>query len=209
MAATDRWDLEVIGKGGHAAFPHQTVDPIHVATQIVQAWQGLVSRETRPTSPVVISTTKFHAGEAYNVIAGRAHLAGTTRTLDPVLQDRLERRMAEVASSIARAWNAEAMLSYERGYPATHNDAACAAHAAAAAAEVVGSDAVISDYPPSLGGEDFAFMLEGRPGAYLWLGQRTEKHTAPLHSSHYDFNDAVLPLGASLHVALAQSRLRA
>ncbi len=207
MAATDRWDLEVVGKAGHAAFPQHAIDPIYVGTQIVQAWQGLVSRETTPTSPVVISTTKFHAGSAYNVIPERAELAGTARTLDPELQDRLERRMEEVAGSVARAWNANVTFDYQRGYPVTVNDVECANHAASVAAALVGAEDVVREYPPSLGGEDFSFMLQQRPGAYLWLGQGAPSHSAPLHSARYDFNDAALPLGASLHVELVESRL--
>ncbi len=207
MAATDQWDLTVVGKGGHAAFPQLTVDPIYVGTQIVQAWQGLLSREMTPTSTAVISTTRFEAGSAYNVIPERAHLAGTLRTLDPALQDYLERRMNEVAKSVAMAWRAESEFTFRRGYPATHNDPTCAEHAAEAAARVVGDVGVVRDYAPSMGGEDFAYMLQARPGAYLWLGQHDESHAAALHSPHYDFNDDALPLGASLYVALAESRL--
>ncbi len=207
MAATDQWDLEVIGRGGHAAFPHTTVDPIYVGTQIVQAFQGLLSREMTPTDAAVISTTRFVAGSAYNVIPDKAILAGTVRTFDLALQDTLDRRMGEVARSVAAAWRAEAVFTFNRGYPATHNDAECARYAAEAAAKVVGEASVITEYEPSMGGEDFAYMLQACPGAYLWLGQRDDSHPAQLHSPHYDFNDSVLTQGASLYVALAESRL--
>ncbi len=207
MAATDQWDLVVRGKGGHAAFPHLTVDPIHVATQIQQAFQGVISRWNDPTHPMVLTTTQFHAGTAYNVIADTATLCGTLRTLDPKKQRQAAKLMHATATGVAAALGAEATFTFQEGYPATINDATCAAYAAQAAAHVVGTENVITDIAPSMGGEDFSFMLAERPGAYLWLGQGDASHTAGLHSSHYDFNDAVLPLGAALHVSLVQSRL--
>jgi amidohydrolase len=208
MAAADQWDLDVNGKGGHAAFPDLTVDPIFVATQIIQAWQGLVSRETRPTDAAVISTTRFTAGSAYNVIPDGAKLGGTARSIDPRVRDRLEQRMGELARSVAAGWGAEAVFRYKRGYPVTVNDQRCASVAALAAGRVVGEAGVVEDYEPSMGGEDFSYMLEARPGVYIWLGQGTEGHPAPLHSTHYDFNDDALAIGASLHVELVESQLR-
>lgn len=207
MASTDRWDMVVVGKGGHAAFPHQTTDPIYIATQIVAAWQALISREMTPTSPAVITTTKFHAGSAYNVIPERAELAGTVRALTPEVRDFLERRLGEVATSIAAAFGARIRLDYQRGYPCTVNDQRCAEFATSVATSLVGAEHVRTTEPPSMGSEDFAYLLQQRPGAYLWLGQADAEHAAGLHSPHYDFNDQVLPLGAALHVALAEQRL--
>ncbi len=209
MAASDTWDLEIVGKGSHAAFPHQSVDPVVIGAQIVAAFQQLVSRNVAPQDSAVVSVTQFHAGTAYNVIPGMAKLGGTARTLQPATQDAIEAGMKRIAESIAAAHGATASLDYRRGYPATINDEAGAAHAAAAAASVVGGDAVLGDVPPTMGGEDFSFMLQAVPGAYLWLGQGggPSACTGSLHNPHYDFNDEVLPIGASIHVALVQRLL--
>lgn len=207
MASTDRWDMTIRGKGGHAAFPHQTVDPIYVGAQIITAWQALISREMTPTSPAVLSTTKFHAGSAYNVIPERAELAGTVRALSPEVRAFLERRLQQVAEAVAAGFGASVHLEYTQGYPVTTNDERCATFAAKVAASLIGQQGVRTAEPPSLGSEDFAYLLQERPGAYLWLGQGDSTHVAGLHNPHYDFNDDVLPLGAALHVALAEQRL--
>jgi hippurate hydrolase len=208
MASTDRWDLTVIGKGGHAAFPHQTVDPIYVGSQIVSAWQALISRELPPTTPAVISTTKFHAGSAYNVIPERAVLSGTVRTLDARVRDNLKRRLGEVAQTVAAAFGARVDLDYVSGYPCTVNDEHRAKFAAQVAVGLVGAEHVRVSEPPSMGSEDFAYMAEKRPAAYIWLGQGDAAHASGLHSPHYDFNDSVLSLGAALHVSLVETRSR-
>jgi amidohydrolase len=207
MASTDRWDLTVVGKGGHAAFPHQTVDPILVGSHIVAAWQALVAREMSPTTPAVVSTTKFHAGSAYNVIPEKAVLSGTVRALDEDVRSALKRRLEQVAHGIASAFGAKAVLDYVSGYPCTINDERCAAFAAGVAAELVGGSRVLTSEPPSMGSEDFAYMAQVRPSAYIWLGQADADHGSGLHNPHYDFNDLVLPLGAALHVSLAESTL--
>lgn len=209
MASTDRWDLTVIGKGGHAAFPHLTVDPILVGSQIVTSWQALVAREVSPTTPAVVSTTKFHAGSAYNVIPEEAILSGTVRALSEDVRVLLKRRLAEIAHGVATAMGAEVAFDYVSGYPCTVNDERCAAFAAAVARNLVGEARVVTNEPPSMGAEDFAYMAAVRPGAYIWLGQADAEHMSGLHNPHYDFNDSVLPLGAALHVALAEAYLKA
>jgi amidohydrolase len=207
MASTDRWDLTVVGKGGHAAFPHQTVDPILVGSQIVSTWQALVARELPPTTPAVVSTTKFHAGSAYNVIPERAVLSGTVRALDEDARNYLKRRLGELARNVAAAYGARADLDYISGYPCTVNDERCATFAAEVASGLVGAARVRTAEPPSMGSEDFAYMAQKCPAAYIWLGQADGAHGSGLHNPHYDFNDAVLPLGAALHVRLAETRL--
>lgn len=209
MASTDRWDLTVIGKGGHAAFPHLTVDPILVGSQIVTSWQALVARELSPTTPAVVSTTKFHAGSAYNVIPEQAVLSGTVRALSEDVRALLKRRLAEIANGVASAMGAKVAFDYVSGYPCTVNDEQCAAFAASVARGLVGDERVMTDEPPSMGAEDFAYMAAVRPGAYIWLGQADPEHTFGLHNPHYDFNDSVLPLGAALHVGLAEAYLKA
>jgi amidohydrolase len=209
MASTDRWDLNVIGKGGHAAFPHQTVDPILVGAHIVAAWQALVSRELSPTTPAVVSVTKFHAGSAYNVIPERAVLSGTVRALGEDIRAQLKRRLLETAQGLGSALGAKIELDYVSGYPCTVNDERCAEFAASVARGLVGEQNVLGNEPPSMGAEDFAYLAAVRPGAYIWLGQADATHTAGLHNPRYDFNDTVLPLGAALHVALAETYLRA
>lgn len=208
MASTDRWDLTVVGKGGHAAFPHQTVDPILVGSHIVAAWQALVAREVSPTTPAVVSTTKFHAGSAYNVIPESALLSGTVRALSEEVRALLKRRLLEVAQGVAAAMGARVELDYVSGYPCTVNDEACAQFAARVARTLVGEQFVLGNEPPSMGAEDFAYLAAVRPGAYIWLGQSDATHTAGLHNPRYDFNDTVLPLGAALHVALAETYLQ-
>lgn len=208
MASTDRWDLTVVGKGGHAAFPHQTVDPILVGSQIVTAWQALVARELAPTTPAVVSVTKFHAGSAYNVIPERAILSGTVRALSEDVRLLLKRRLNEVAQGVAAAMGAKVELDYVSGYPCTVNDEACAHFAATVARGLVGEQFLLTNEPPSMGAEDFAYFAAVRPGAYIWLGQADANHTAGLHNPRYDFNDTVLPLGAALHVALAETFLQ-
>lgn len=208
MASTDRWDLTVVGKGGHAAFPHQTVDPILVGSHIVAAWQALVAREIPPTTPAVVSTTKFHAGSAYNVIPERAVLSGTVRALDEQVRGTLKRRLQTVAEGVAAAFGARALLDYVSGYPCTINEERCAEFAATVASELVGASRVLVNEPPSMGSEDFSYMAQARPAAYIWLGQGDPDHASGLHNPNYDFNDLVLPLGAALHVGLAETALR-
>ena len=207
MAASDQFRAEIRGRGGHAANPHLCADPVVAAAQLVTAWQPLVSRRTDPLDAAVVSVTELHAGSTFNVIPGGAWLGGTVRTLRPETRQILETGMAEVAAGIARATGVEIAFDYRTGYPATINHPAESALAAAAAGRVVGNDRVHIDLPPAMGAEDFAYMLLACPGAYLWLGQAdatSARGVCPLHNPNYDFNDDVLPIGASVLATLVE-----
>ncbi|HET7831368.1 MAG TPA: M20 aminoacylase family protein [Gallionella sp.] len=207
MAAADEFRAHITGRGGHAANPHLCVDPVVAAAHLVTAWQPLVSRRTDPLDAVVISVTEMHAGNTFNVIPAEAFLGGTARSHRAETRERLSVEMAEVAHGIARAFGVEIAFDYLRGYPATVNHQTEAVIAAAAARLVVGDGNVRSDLPPAMGAEDFAYMLEARPGAYIWVGQAAEpggRGACSLHSPNYDFNDDVLPIGASLFATLVE-----
>jgi hippurate hydrolase len=209
LAASDRVGITVRGRGGHAARPHIAIDPVLVGAQIVVALQSLVSRRTDPLDSAVVSITKFHAGSAGNVIPEEAELYGTVRTLRPETQDAMERLIARVAQGTAAAHDAEAEVRYVRGYPPTVNHPEQTERAALAAARVLGGERVLRDRPPAMGGEDFSFMLLERPGCFVKMGQRGRdgRGGAPLHNPNYDFNDEMLPLGASFFAALVEQEL--
>lgn len=204
MAAADRFTILLEGLGCHGAMPHQGRDPIVAAAALVQALQTIVSREVDPIDNVVISVTRIAAGDAYNVVPDRAELWGTVRTYKPETRDAIERRLREVTDAIAAAYRMTATVRYERGYPATVNSAEEVSLSAAVAAELVGPSKVHSDHPPCMGAEDFAFMLERRPGSYVWMGQGGGEEGRVCHSPFYDFNDEVLVLGASYWVRLVE-----
>ena len=206
LAAADFFVIKINGRGGHAAKPHQTVDPIKVATQIYGALQTVVSRNVDPVHSAVISVTQIHSGEADNVIPQTAELRGTVRTLDEGVRTMVEGRMSEIAELTAKALGAEAVCDYTRLYPVTINHDDQAAFAAEVAAKVAGPDAVEANTPPSLGGEDFAFMLQARPGAVIYIGQG---ETAGLHHPEYDFNDGIIPAGCSYWATLVETALPA
>ncbi|WP_299815451.1 M20 aminoacylase family protein [uncultured Jannaschia sp.] len=202
MAAVDTFHIDITGKGGHGAMPHDTRDPIAAALGIGQAIQTIVSRNHRAIDDLVVSITQIHAGSADNIIPGLAYMGGTVRTFDPGVQDMVERRLAEVVAGQAAAYGVEATCRYERGYPATINDAEKAGFAAEVAADVVGADRVTADTDREMGAEDFSYMLNARPGAYLFLG------TGPgpvLHHADYDFNDRVAPIGASFFARMVET----
>jgi len=204
MAAADKFDIKVTGKGAHGAMPHHGVDPVVIGAQIVTAIQSLVSRSTDPMDTAVISTTMFHAGAAYNVIPDEAVLSGTVRTFNPKVQDRIEAGMKTIAAGIAEAMGAAADIDYRRGYPATVNHARETDLASGVAASVVGAENVRDDVTPTMGAEDFSFMLNQKPGCYLWLGQGGGQSSANVHHPLYDFNDKVLPVGASVLARLVE-----
>lgn len=204
MAAPDKFSIVVKGRGGHAAEPHHTIDPIAVGAEIVGALQLIASRTANPVQSVVVSVTKFHAGTAHNIIPEEAHLSGTVRTLDEAMRDLAEARIAQIAAGIAAAHGAQAVVDYERACPVTVNHADETRHAARAAMEIVGPDNVNDDVDPSMAGEDFAFMLKARPGAYIMIGNG---ETAGLHNPAYDFNDEAIAYGISYWVRLAEQRL--
>ncbi|HZH27479.1 MAG TPA: M20 aminoacylase family protein [Azospirillaceae bacterium] len=203
MAATDTFDVVVEGVGGHAARPQMSIDPIAVGTQLYQAFQTIVSRNTDPVESAVLSVTQFHAGEAYNVIPARAILRGTVRTYKPEIRDLIERRMGEACIGLAAAHGCRIDFEYHRGYPALVNSEAETALAEKVAAEVVGRENILHT-PPLMGGEDFAYMLEAKPGSYIWVGQKGGPSPYMVHHPKYDFNDAILPIGASYWAKLVE-----
>ena len=205
MAAFDEITITVKGKGGHAAMPHQTIDPVFIGAQIITALQGIVSRNTDPVESLVVSITKFHAGDAMNVIPETAELAGTVRTLSKEIRDAAETRIRATVENVAKALGGEATLTYLRQYPVTVNHAAETQLAIAAAREVMGAGSIDPDAKPIMGAEDFAFMLEERPGAMIFLGNGD---TAFCHNPEYDFNDAIIPIGVSYWVKLAEMVLK-
>jgi hippurate hydrolase len=211
MAAADRVTVEIEGKGGHGAHPYQTIDPVLVAAHIITAVQSIVSRNVRPIDSAVISMCAMHAGDpnAMSVVPGKATLVGTVRTFSVAVQQLVERRLTELCGAVAQGFGASATVRYERIYPATINSAPQARFAAEVAQALVGRDHVVTDLEPSMGSEDFAFMLQVKPGAYLRIGQGVERGESGcyLHNAGYDFNDAILPLGAALHASLVERGL--
>lgn len=204
MAATDRFYIDITGRGGHAARPQTTVDPIIVAANMIVGLQSIVSRNVDPLASAVLSVTMVEAGEADNVISRTAKITGTVRTLDGAVQDLIEQRLGEFVPQFAASFGAEARVRYARGYPVTVNTPEQTAFAATVAAEVAGVERVDADVPPSMGGEDFSFMLEARPGAYIFLGNGD---SSELHTDTYDFNDEAIPVGTSYWVRLAERAL--
>jgi amidohydrolase len=209
MAAADRIEIHIEGRGGHGAHPQLTVDPVLVAGHIITAAQSIVSRNVSPVDTAVVSLCAMHAGNlaAMSVIPREARLVGTVRTFRPQTQDAVERRLSELVHSIAAAFGAKATLKYERVYPATVNSEREAEFAARVADTLIGSENVVRDLEPSMGSEDFSFMLQQRPGAYARLGQGGAEGGCFLHNSRYDFNDEVIPLGAGYLAALAEQAL--
>jgi hippurate hydrolase len=209
MAAFDTFEVIVEGQGSHGAMPHQGVDPIAVSTQLYQAWQLIVSRSVSPTDAAVISVTQIHAGDTWNVVPNAVTLRGTVRTLRPETRALIEQRMAERSDLICRAFGAKAHFHYQRRYPATINTRDEAETARLAAAEVAADRAVLTDLAPSMASEDFSYMLNEKPGAYIWVGNGPAEDGHNLHSPRYNFNDEVLPVGVEYWVRLAYRVLRA
>jgi amidohydrolase len=205
MAAADRVTIKITGKGGHGAHAYLAVDPVLVAAHIITAVQSIVSRNVRPIDGAVISLCAMQAGDpgAFSVLPGEATLVGTVRTFSPAVQAQVERRLNELCSAVALGFGATATVHYERIYPATINTPDEAQFAADVAQSLLGRDHVDREMDPSMGAEDFSFMLQVKPGAYLRLGQGGEG-SCFLHNSRYDFNDEVLPLGAALHAGLVE-----
>ncbi len=206
MAAADRIEIAIDGRGGHGAHPHAAIDPVLVAGHIITAAQSIVSRNVSPIDTAVVSLCAMQAGNvgAMSVIPSHARLVGTVRTFRPATQDMIEKRLNELVQSIAAAFGAKATLKYERIYPATVNHDAEAAFAMRVAETLVGPENVARNLDPSMGSEDFAFMLQARPGAFARLGQGGAEGGCFLHNSTYDFNDAVIPLGAGYLASLAE-----
>jgi amidohydrolase len=204
MASADRLTIEIEGRGGHAARPQLSIDPILVGAQIINQIQSIVARNVDPLQSAVISICVFQAGTTDNVIPQTAFLRGTARSLVPEVRDLLEKRVHEVVEGTARLYGAKAALTYKRDYPVTRNHERQTAFAAAIAADVVGRDHVDADTPPVMGAEDFSFMLEARPGAFIFVGNGAG---AGLHHPSYNFNDEVIPIGTSYWVRLVERAL--
>ena len=211
MAAADRIRIEITGRGGHGAHAYAAVDPVLVAAHIITAVQSIVTRNVRAIDSAVISLCAMHAGDlgGFSVIPDSATLVGTVRTFSPAVQDLVERRLTELCGAVAMGFGASAVVHYERLYPATVNTAPEAAFAGQVAASLVGQEHVLREVEPSMGAEDFSFMLQVRPGAYLRVGQGAENGvgSCSLHNSRYDFNDEILPLGAALHASLVEQAM--
>ena len=206
MAAVDEFDIIVKGKGGHAAFPQLVIDPIIVASQIVTAIQTIISRSTDPVDKALISITKIHGGTAYNVIDDEVKLSGTIRTFKPETRSFIEKRIEEIANGIAKAHGAGANIEFDliNKYPPTINSKKESEFAAKIAKKMVGEENVNTNIDPSMGGEDFSYLLNKKPGSYLYIGQGDEKHKAHLHTTKYDFNDNLLPIGVNYWVNLVK-----
>ena len=201
MAAVDSFDVHIKGKGGHGAYPHDCVDPVIAVVHIAQALQSIVSRNHYALQDLVVSVTMIHTGTAENIIPDTAYLGGTVRSFAPDVRDMVERRMAEIVAGQAASFGVEARLDYRRSYPATVNDPAKTEFAVDVAGEISGSDAVDGSAWKEMGAEDFSYMLEERPGAYLFLGQG---EAAGLHHPRFNFNDAAAPYGASFFARLVE-----
>jgi len=207
MAAFDIFRLKIIGKGGHAAMPQFTIDPMLVGTKIVEAYQSIISRFIDPQEPAVLSVTQFHAGDAYNVIPNEVEIRGCTRCFSPKVQALMEEKMRTMATQIASAYGAEADFFYEKRYPATINSKAEADIAGEVAASIVGADRVNLNPKPAMGSEDFAYMLQEKPGSYIWTGNGDGEGSCMVHNPGYDFNDDVLPVGTTYWVRLVEKLL--
>jgi hippurate hydrolase len=209
MAAADRFEVHITGRGGHGAHPYMTVDPVLVAAHIITAAQSIVSRNVSPLDSAVVSVCALQSGDlaAMNVIPGEARLTGTVRTFRASTQDLVEKRLNDVVQSIAAAFGASATLNYRRMYPATINSEREAMLAAEVAEQLVGAEHVVRNMEPSMGSEDFSFMLKARPGAYFRLGQGGAESGCFLHNTRYDFNDAVIPLGSAMFAAIVERSL--
>jgi amidohydrolase len=205
MAAADEITITIEGQGGHAAMPHHCIDPVVVGAQIVLALQTIASRSVNPLDSCVVSITRFQAGSASNIIPQSAWLNGTVRTLEAATRDLAEKRIHEIAAGLAAAGGVTAEVEYRRGYPATVNHPAQTEFAAKVARKVVGESRVDTNIAPVMGAEDFSFMLEARPGAFIFLGNGD---SAKLHHPAYDFNDAALPYGMSYWVELVETALK-
>jgi amidohydrolase len=214
MASSNEFKIVFHGKGGHAALPHNAVDPIIVASQAVQAFQSIISRNKKPVEAGVISVTMFHAGEATNVIPDSCELQGTVRTFTTEMIDLIERRMREISQSLATAFGATVDFEFTRNYPPTVNTEKEARFCAEVMAEIVGAENV-TPQEPTMGAEDFAYMLQAKPGAYCFIangdgGHREMGHgggPCMLHNPSYDFNDDLIPLGATYWVRLTEKWL--
>jgi amidohydrolase len=206
MAAADRLHIKIEGKGGHAAAPHNVNDPIVAACQLVTALQTVASRNVNPLESIVVSVTAFNAGEAFNVIPQTVEIKGSIRTLTPQTRDLAEKRIAEITAGVMNAYGMKYDLDYLRGYPVTFNHAAQTDFVTDIAKRVFGQDSITADIPPTMGSEDFSYMLEERPGAFINIGNG---ESAGLHHPAYEFNDKAIPIGVTYWASLIETSLPA
>lgn len=204
MAAADDFDIHITGKGGHGAMPHETADPVVAAVSIAQAIQTIVSRNNYSQDHLVISVTQIHTGSADNIIPEKAYVNGTVRTFDSAVQGMVMARLEAIVAGAALSFGVEAELVYNVGYPATINDPERTIFAADVAREIAGDNGVIDDNGPEMGAEDFAYLLEKRPGSYLFVGNG---ETAGLHHPEYNFDDETAAAGASFFARLIERAL--
>lgn len=217
MASSNEFEVIVKGKGSHAAQPHKSVDPIMVAVQIAQSWQTIITRNNSPIDAAVLSITQIHAGSATNVIPDNASLIGTVRTFDLKVLDLIESRMRAIAEHTAEAFDAKVEFRFHRNYPPLINHAKETAFAVEVLQSIVGTEKVNAQVEPTMGAEDFAYMLQGKPGCYVFIGNGEGDHRSAghglgpcnLHNPSYDFNDDLLPIGATYWVRLAEQFLKA
>jgi amidohydrolase len=210
MASYDIFEITIVGRGSHGAMPHFGIDPITTGAELVQALQTIVSRNVDPLEPAVLSVTKFHSGSAWNVIPNQAVIGGTVRAFNEAVQDQIETRIRALCEGAAAAHGATITVRYERRYPPTVNTVAQTELCARVAQALVGPKRVHRTPRPSMGSEDFAWMLQARPGCYIWIGNGTgSAGGCMVHNPGYDFNDAVLPVGAAYWVRLVETALPA
>jgi hippurate hydrolase len=207
MAGTCAFEIAVHGHGCHAAMPHQGVDTLVAASQLVLALQTVVARNLHPCEAAVVSVTQMHGGEAWNIIPDDAVLRGTIRTFKPEVQELIERAVERLCSGIASAFGAQITVNFDHRYPPTVNSAAETELCRRVADQLFGAAKVRRDELPSMGAEDFAYMLREKPGCYVWLGNGPGTGGCTLHNPHYDFNDDILPLGVSYWVKLVEMAL--
>jgi len=209
MAATDEIQITVRGKGGHAAMPQLGVDPVLMSAHIITALQSVASRNIDPVDALVISVCSMQTSQvgAFNILPDSVTLIGTVRSFRPQTRELAEARIKQIVAGIAGSLGGSAEVQYQRGYPATVNAAREAEFAARVGEKVFGKENVVRDADPTMGGEDFAYMLQQRPGAYIWLGQGGGPSGCFLHNPGYDFNDDVIPLGAGYLAALVEESL--
>ncbi|WP_198264783.1 M20 aminoacylase family protein [sulfur-oxidizing endosymbiont of Gigantopelta aegis] len=204
MAAYDVFDITIQAKGGHAAAPHNAIDPIVIAAQVINALQTITSRHANPQDAVVLSITRMHAGDSYNVIPETAQLSGTVRTFSHTAQEKVMAQLKQLAEITCQAYGASADMTYQKRYPATINNVVETENSVLAAMDVVGSGNILHDNPPSMGSEDFSFLLNESKGCYVSIGNGK---SASLHNPHYDFNDEILPIGASYWAKIVAMQL--
>ncbi|MGH8690919.1 MAG: M20 aminoacylase family protein [Burkholderiales bacterium] len=209
MAATDEVQITLRGRGGHGAMPHLVIDPVVACAQVISALQTIASRNVNPVDPVVVSICSMQTSQvgAFNVVPEHVRLVGTVRTFRPETRDLAEKRLREIVGKVAEALGCSAEIQYTRGYPATINSAREAQFAARVGERLFGKGNVFTEHEPTMGGEDFSYMLQARPGAYVFLGQGGAPGSCFLHNSNYDFNDEVIPLGAGYLAALVEESL--